>query len=624
MKSLAKKRFAIRSSRVVTPTGERSAAIIIDNGMIVGVTSHHELPDDLDVIDCGDSVISPGVVDAHVHINEPGRADWEGFETATAAAAAGGVTTLIDMPLNSSPVTTTLAALEEKRTAAEGKCRVDVGFYGGVVPGNEGDLQQLIDSGVFGLKAFMCDSGLDEFPASGEAELRSALATLKMSGVPLLVHAEIIGDAPEPKNERSFKEFLLSRPAQFEVDAIELVTNLCKEFATPVHIVHLATKQALQLIGAAKKDGLPLTVETCPHYLHFCSNEIEDGATSFKCTPPIRDNVNRDELVAAVENGLIETIGSDHSPCPPDMKQLDTGNLSKAWGGIASLQLTLSVMSTLARQQNWSLALLSERLSQRPAEIFGLGGSKGRIENGYDADLVVWNPESKFTVYGKELHHRHHVTPYEGRELYGVVNQTFVRGNLVYDSNRNQDERLVGDPCGALLTRKPNIGIASALNCRSDDGKFALLESCCASKTWIERMIENKPCSDDEEVISRAKESWNDVSEGDLMEAFSAHPRIGDVDTLRAKYANTKALASGEQSGVDSADEAVLQRLAAANDEYFDKFGFIFIVCATGKTANEMLDLLEARLKNDRDTELKNAAAEQLKITIIRLRKLIA
>ena len=616
--------FAIRSSRVVTPTGERSAAIIIEDGLIAEVTDHHELPDNIDVIDFGDSVISPGIVDAHVHINEPGRTDWEGFETATAAAAAGGVTTLIDMPLNSSPVTTTLAALEEKRSAAKGKCRVDVGFYGGVIPGNEDDLQPLIEAGVFGLKAFMCDSGLDEFPASGKAELRSALATLKASGIPLLVHAEIIGDAPEPKNERSFKEFVQSRPGQFEVDAIELMIGLCKEFNTPVHIVHLATNLALPQISAAKKSGLPITVETCPHYLHFCADEIEDGATSFKCTPPIRDKANRDDLIAAVENGLIETIGSDHSPCPPDMKQLETGNLSKAWGGIASLQLSLSIMATLARQQSWSLGLLSERLSQRPAEIFGLGNSKGRIEKGYDADLVVWDPESKFTARGSELYHRHDVTPYEGGELYGVVNQTFVRGNLVYDSGREKTNRLVGDPAGALLTRKANMSIASALNSRSGDARFTLLESCCASKTWIERMIGDTPFDDDEDVVNRATGSWKDVSEADLMEAFSAHPRIGDVDTLRAKYANTKALASGEQSGVDSADEAVLQRLATANDEYFDKFGFIFIVCATGKTAKEMLDMLEVRLKNDRNTELKNAGAEQLKITIIRLRKLIA
>lgn len=616
--------FAIRSSRVVTPTGERSAAIIIEDGLIAEVTDHHELPDNMDVIDFGDSVISPGIVDAHVHINEPGRTDWEGFETATAAAAAGGVTTLIDMPLNSSPVTTTLAALQEKRSAAKGKCRVDVGFYGGVVPGNESDLKPLINAGVFGLKAFMCDSGLDEFPASGEAELRSALLALKESGVPLLVHAEIIGDAPEPKNERSLKEFVQSRPGQFEVDAIELMIGLCKESKTPVHIVHLATKLALPQIRAAKSSGLPITVETCPHYLHFCADEIEDGATSFKCTPPIRDKANRDELIAAVQNGLIETIGSDHSPCPPDIKQLETGNLSKAWGGIASLQLSLSIMATLARQQSWSLGLLSERLSQRPAEIFGLGNSKGRIEKGYDADLVVWDPESKFTARGSELYHRHDVTPYEGGELYGVVNQTFVRGNLVYDSGREKTNRLVGDPAGALLTRKANMSIASALNSRSGDARFTLLESCCASKTWIERMIGDTPFDDDEDVVNRATGSWKDVSEADLMEAFSAHPRIGDVDTLRAKYANTKALASGEQSGVDSADEAVLQRLATANDEYFDKFGFIFIVCATGKTAKEMLDMLEVRLKNDRNTELKNAGAEQLKITIIRLRKLIA
>ncbi len=617
-------RFAISSSRVVTSKGERSAAIVIEYGLIADVTSPDSLPADLEAIDFGDLVISPGVVDAHVHINEPGRSDWEGFETATAAAAAGGVTTLIDMPLNSSPVTTTVAALKEKRTAAEGKCRVDVGFYGGVVPNNQSDIQPLVEAGVFGLKAFMCDSGLDEFPASGESELRSALATLKASGVPLLVHAEIIGASPAAADERSFAEFVRSRPPQYEIDAIELVIKLCEEFKTPVHIVHLATKEALAQIAAAKKSGIPITVETCPHYLSFCSEEIEDGATPFKCTPPIREKTNQDELRSAVENGLIETIGSDHSPCPLDMKQLESGNLSKAWGGIASLQLTLSIMATLAKKQNWSLELLADRLSGRPAEIFGLGKTKGRIAKGYDADLVVWDSKSAFTVEASELYHRHPITPYEGCSLNGVVHRTFVRGNLVYDSSQAKKDGLVGEPGGRLLTRKPNMSIASALNCRSDNGKYVLLESCCASKTWIDRMMSSGPFDNDDEVIRFATESWNNISEADLLEAFSAHPRIGDVGTLRAKYANTKAIASGEQSGVDSADEAVLQRLATANDEYFEKFGFIFIVCATGKSAEEMLQMLEVRLKNDRDTELKNAAAEQLKITIIRLRKLIA
>ena len=617
-------RFAIRSTRVVTPSGERPATIIIDGGVIAEVAEHSASPDDLEVRDFSDLVISPGVIDIHVHINEPGRTEWEGFETATAAAAAGGVTTLVDMPLNSSPVTTNVTALEVKRSAVKGKCRVDVGFYGGVVPDNESDIQPLVEAGVFGLKAFMCDSGLDEFPASGEPELRSALTNLYDSGVPLLVHAEIIGEAPKPQDDSSFAQFVQSRPDQFEVDAIEMMIRLCEKWHTPVHIVHLATGQALPQILAAKKRGLPITVETSPHYLHFCSEEIEDGATSFKCTPPIRDASNRDELIAAVQSGVIDSIGSDHSPCPPEMKQLDTGNLSKAWGGITSLQLTLSVMSTIAKQQGWSTELLVDRLSKRPAEIIGLSDTKGQIKAGYDADFVVWNPDSTFTVRGTELYHRHDVTPYEGRELSGTIIETYVRGNLVYDFSRCKTERLVGEPAGKILTRQRTRTVAAALKAGSADELNQLVASCCAAPVWIERMSQTKNRFTDEQLFEYAAECWRDIDEENLLEAFSAHPRIGDVDTLRAKYANTKAIASGEQSGVDSADEEVLQILATANDQYYEKFGFIFIVCATGKTAKEMLDMLEERLPNDRETELKNAAAEQLKITIIRLRKLIA
>lgn len=617
-------RFAIRSTRVVTSSGETPATIIIENGVIAEVIEHDAAPANLEIRDFGDLVISPGIVDIHVHINEPGRTDWEGFETATAAAAAGGVTTLIDMPLNSSPVTTTVAALQAKRSAAQGKCRVDVGFYGGVVPGNENDIQPLVEAGVFGLKAFMCDSGLDEFPASGESELRSVLTRLYDSGVPLLVHAEIISEAPAPQDESSFTQFVRSRPPKFEVDAVEMMIRLCEEFHSPVHIVHLSTDQALPQLQVAKRNGLPITVETCPHYLYFCSEDIEDGSTAYKCTPPIRDQSNRAELIAAVESGLIESIGSDHSPCPPEMKQLDTGNLSEAWGGIASLQLTGSIMSTIATQQGWNTELLADRLSKRPAEIVGLGETKGQIKAGYDADLVVWDPEAKFIVRGSELYHRHDVTPFEGCELGGSVQRTFLRGNLVFDSARNGDDRLVGDPVGKLLKRHRTRTIAAALNCRSADEVSYLIGTCCAAPMWIKRMSETQNRFTDEQFIEYATECWKDIDEDNLLEAFSAHPRIGDVESLRAKYANTKTLASGEQSGVDSAEEAVLQRLATANDEYFEKFGFIFIVCATGKTAKEMLDMLEVRLQNDRETELANAAAEQLKITIIRLRKLIA
>ncbi len=615
--------FAIYSTNVVTPNGVIAEAVVIENGLILEITDRENVPAEIPLTDFGDLVISPGIVDAHVHINEPGRTEWEGFESATSAAAAGGVTTLIDMPLNSSPVTTTLAALVQKRAAAAGKCRVDVGFHGGLIPGNENELSALVDAGVLGIKAFLCDSGLDDFPAARESELRMALQLLRSSSVPLLAHAEITGPAPAMDDPRSYSQYAASRPDQFELDAISLLIDLCCEFRTPIHVVHLATARALEMIRAANREGLPLTVETCPHYLYFSAEEITDGATAFKCAPPIRDDANRRALCEAVDDGFINTIGSDHSPCPPELKRLDEGDFSAAWGGIAGLQLTLPITWTIGRDLGWTPDMLAERWSSRPADIFGLK-QKGRIEKGLDADLVVWNPDANFVVRGEELFHRHPVTPYEGQELSGSVHRTYVRGRVVF-----ADGKLHGEPSGRLLSRSSvgshqDEGVALILNRLNQAQLSEILEKCCAAKGWISRMIEGGEFRDDADVRMRADHAWRGMGERDLLEAFSAHPRIGNIDSLREKYSNTKQIAGGEQSGVDSASEATIQRLASANDEYFDKFGFIFIVFASGKSAAEMLEILESRLPNDRRTELKNAAAEQLKITLIRLEKLIA
>ncbi len=652
--------FVIVSERVVTPAGEISAAIWIEHGIIREVIAKTEVPSGLTVIDVGTAIISPGLIDAHVHINEPGRTEWEGFASATAAAAAGGVTTLLDMPLNSSPVTTDSEALEAKRAAAAGQCRVDVGCYGGVVPGKLNELPKLLGAGVFGLKAFLCDSGLDEFPAAGERELRDALALLSESKIPLLVHAELVHaelvdaepvDATDYKlpcrleevdgqecpsygtgietdskgvvNGRSYAEYVASRPPEFEVNAIEMLIRLCREFQTPIHIVHLATSAVLPLIEAAKNEGLPISVETCPHYLYFSAEQIEDGQTQFKCAPPIRDAVNRDALTAAVTQGLIETIGSDHSPCPAELKCLKTGDFSKAWGGVAGLQLTLPVAWTVGQQFGWTPKMLAERLSARPAEIFGLADRKGKIAPGFDADLVVWDPETTFTVRGNELYHRHPVTPYEGRELIGSVRKTFLRGRLIFDADRAANP-LVGQPAGELLVRGSPFMIAKCLNEMPENQRRSVLETCCGSSLWGQRMFDGGPFSNDPEVFARSAFVWQQAQESDLLEAFAAHPQIGDLESLQKKWTSTKQLAGREQAGVDTADATVLARLADGNREYLRKFGFIFIVCAKGKSADEMLALLEHRLPNDRATELALAAAEQLKITHLRLRKLVS
>lgn len=619
--------IALRSSQVVTPTGVRPATVLIEGQRIVGVVDYDRTPADANVVDVGDLVVSPGVVDSHVHINEPGRTEWEGFETATKAAAAGGITTLIDMPLNSSPVTTTRDNLLAKRNAAAGKCYVDVGFHGGLIPENANHLQPLIEEEVCGIKAFLCDSGLEEFPAATLDDLEAAVVCLKEKNAVLLAHAEICSmNTPAVTDARAYKQYLASRPAEFEIEAIELLMKFCRQHRTPVHIVHLTTAKALPIIADAKAEGLPLTVETCPHYLYFASEEIPDGATKFKCAPPIRDASNRAALRAAVASGLIDTIGSDHSPCPPELKLMEQGDFTKAWGGIASLQLSLAICNTIAQQAGWSFSMLATRMSETPAKLFQLGHAKGRIEVGLDADLVVWDPNEQFSVVGAELYHRHAVTPYDGCKLSGVVKKTFMRGEIVFDENQ-----IVGQPTGMTLKRKLDntFGIAEYLNrcgkAKPIDGRSLNieLEKCCASKNWIAKMVDGGSFASELDVMLRAERIWRELSEPDYLEAFAAHPQIGDVETLRAKYSNTRQIAADEQSNVDQADEGTLHRLAKANQLYLEKFGFIFIIFATGKTTAEMLAALETRLKNNREQELANAAIEQLKITQLRLRKLI-
>ncbi|HEX6961232.1 MAG TPA: allantoinase AllB [Lacipirellula sp.] len=314
--------FALASTRVVTPDGVRDAAIVIAGEKIETIVPRDKVPAGLPVQDVGGLVISPGIVDTHVHINEPGRTDWEGFETATRAAAAGGVTTLIDMPLNSVPVTTTVAALEAKRAAAQGKCHVDVGFHGGLIPGNAADVEPLIEAGVCGIKTFLCDSCLPEFPASGERELREALPILARRGIPLLVHAELVSDQHPSAAIRNYDDWLASRPEEFERDAIKLLRKLCAEYQAPIHVVHLASGPLTSHFFWAKQDGLPLTVETCPHYLHFYAERLSETDPRFKCAPPIRKKEHQQRLWEALVAGVIDSIGSDHSPCPPAMKRL--------------------------------------------------------------------------------------------------------------------------------------------------------------------------------------------------------------------------------------------------------------------------------------------------------------
>jgi len=388
---------------------------------------------DDDLVDAHDWIVMPGVIDTHVHVNEPGRTEWEGFETATRAAAAGGITTILDMPLNSTPATTSVEALVAKQRSAAGKSHVNVEFIGGVVPGNASQLEPLARAGVRAFKCFLTPSGVDDFLHVETQDLREAFPILARLGLPLMVHAEdpaCILPAP-PGGSRSYATYLVSRPPEAERAAIEMMIGLMEWCPAPVHIVHLSSASSLGIIRAARARGLPITVETCPHYLTFAADHIPAGATEYKCAPPIRDSREREALWAALIAGDIDLVASDHSPCPPEMKESD-GDFFSAWGGIASLQLSLSAVWTGARARGVEPARLSEWMCAGPARLVGLGARAGSLAANGDADIVIWDPDASYVVNPAELHHRHHVTPYAGRELFGVVRATYVGGRRVF------------------------------------------------------------------------------------------------------------------------------------------------------------------------------------------------
>ncbi|MBT4753738.1 MAG: allantoinase AllB [Candidatus Marinimicrobia bacterium] len=428
--------FAIASQKVLTLEGEKPAAILIKGEKILDVVSIENIPENCPTEDMGNNMIMPGLVDAHVHINEPGRTDWEGFETATKAAAAGGITTIVDMPLNCIPVTTTVDALNQKIIATKDQLWIDCGFYGGLIPDNIQDLESLADAGVLGFKAFLSPSGIDEFPNISEKHLREALPILAKKGIPVLVHAELENGATSSEENKTYKYFQESRPKSWENNAIKLLIQLCREFNVHIHIVHLSSADILPEIAQTRKDGFPLTVETCPHYLHFSSERISDGDTRFKCAPPIWNGENRENLWAGLEEGIINFITSDHSPCTPELKNLEAGNFEKAWGGISSIQFALPVIWTECKQRGYSLEQLINWMSKQPAKFIGKDQQKGQISPGFDADLVCWNPDKKYIIKKEVIHHKNKLTPYEGESLYGVVNATFLRGQKVYENGQ--------------------------------------------------------------------------------------------------------------------------------------------------------------------------------------------
>jgi allantoinase len=425
--------FYVKSQRVILPDTDaaRPATVVIENGKIARVLPIGETPTGMKGSDCGNLVLMPGLVDTHVHVNEPGRTEWEGFQTATHAAAAGGITQLVDMPLNSIPATTTLAALETKRKSALNNCTIDYGLWGGVVPGNSNELEAMAKAGALGFKAFLIESGVDEFPMATEKDLRLAMPILAKVGRPLLVHAELEGPCSHNTHDtRSYNHYLESRPQEWEVNAIRMMIRLSEETGCHVHIVHLSAADALDDLRAARARGVRITAETCPHYLYFKSEEIPAGATQFKCAPPIRENENRERLWKALEDGTIDFVVSDHSPCTPALKKLEAGEFDEAWGGISGLQFGLSVVWTAMRERGLGPEKLAKWMSERTSRFLGLPNG---IRPGAEANLVLWNPEESFTLAKEMVRHKHALTPYDGRRLFGVVEKTFLRGERIYD-----------------------------------------------------------------------------------------------------------------------------------------------------------------------------------------------
>lgn len=440
--------LALKSTQVVLNGELRPAQILVEHGKISQIA---DFETKLSVVteDLGDQIIMPGLVDTHVHINEPGRTEWEGFNTGTQSAAAGGITCVVDMPLNCTPVTTNVEALKQKLGSLVGKLWIDCGFWGGVIPDSLDDLDQLIQAGVLGVKSFTIHSGIDDFPKVEQQHLSQAIDILAKYNVPYLIHAELETEAKEPAEiGDKYQSFLESRPKSWENDAINMMIDLAeiakdKGVAGKIHIVHLSSAEALPAIRSAQQKGLQLTAESCPHYLTLFAEDIPDGKTLFKCCPPIREQQNREQLWKGLADGTISFIVSDHSPCTPTLKHIDSGDIENAWGGISSLQFGLSIIWTEAKKRGYSLADVVNWMATEPANFSGLGHKKGQIATGYDADLVVFDAQASYRIDPKMIKYRHKITPYEGREVSGIVRRTYVRGQLVY-----KDNQLLGKPIG--------------------------------------------------------------------------------------------------------------------------------------------------------------------------------
>jgi len=458
---MSKVTLALHSNRVVQGDSFIAATVLVTDEKILAVIEDGQpLPEglafeNLQVEELGDKVLLPGLVDSHVHVNEPGRTEWEGFNTATSAAAAGGITTVVDMPLNCSPVTTTADALQQKLDILDGKLWVDAGFWGGVVPQHIDELPALLEAGVLGVKSFTIHSGIDEFPKVEPDDIRRAIPILARYDVPYLIHAELDDEQHHgDKIGSSYQSFLASRPRSWEDNAIDMMINLMSEAKAQgsdgrVHIVHLSSADAVPAIRKARESGLKLTTESCPHYLTLFAESIPDGKTLYKCCPPIREDENRQRLWQGLADGDIDFVVSDHSPCTPDLKHIDSGDIEKAWGGISSLQFGLSIIWSEAQVQGYSLPQVVDWMATRPAEFAGLSASKGQIAPGFDADLVVFDDVASYEISAADILYRNKITPYEGKTVSGRVERTYLRGSLVWS-----DGKMAEVPTGRPILHK--------------------------------------------------------------------------------------------------------------------------------------------------------------------------
>jgi allantoinase len=617
--------WTLRSQRVVTPEGIRAADILIRGEVILDVAPAIVPDRDGVILDVGDHVVLPGLVDGLAHLLEPGRESWEGISAATRAAAAGGVTTLIDAPIHCQPATTSGTELAHKRQLADARAWVDLGFLGGLVEADPGRLESLAEAGALGVLACLGEQGAPGFPPLKSTELRQILPAIQKTGLPLVVLADLAPPSvalAETVDPRNYSLYLASHPPELEVAAVGQAIELARETGCRVHVARLAAAEALPLLASAKREGLAITVDTCPHYLALASEEIPDGAPLFKTIPPIRSASNREKLWEALGSGLIDGVGTDHCPAPGDERHLDSGDLHKAWAGVASLQLALAVVWTEARQRGFSLDAVAAWMANNPAKRLGLGARKGAIAPGLDADLVVFRPDASFVVHSKGLYHRHPASPYDGRTLTGKVDATFLRGTLVFDSDRFHDRPrgLVLDPSAALRPAPPGL---DRLNRLGEAEAILLLVRCCGSTLWAWKMTQLRPFASEPELLHAADRVWAELGASDRLEAFAAHERFGDLDLLRSRIGDRPTdVALQESADLALAPDAVLDGLAEANQNYEVKFGHRFVADVQGRSARSMLELINRRLANPPDLEHALVADDQARIMRRKLREL--